>query len=193
MRNVGLVKSLIAAAAISAYRFVSFDGSDAYEVLQSSTVNSLPLGVSDLGATTAADPVDVILTGIASVTYGGTVTQGQKVTSDSTGRAIAAADTLVSVAVAGSTAGDITVTGILTTDTLVSVARLNRDATAATIELTTITSEFTISAANTINNAAGTNTTGDSLLVTYRRKDQVHGIAMISGVVGDVGSVLLRG
>lgn len=68
--------------------------------------------------------------------------------------------------VAGGAAGDITVTGIAVGDLLVLVARLNRDGTAATIDLSDITSEFTVAAAK-INNAAGTNTTGDALLVLW--------------------------
>lgn len=69
--------------------------------------------------------------------------------------------------VTGGAAGNFTVTGIATADELVSVVRLNRDGTAANIDIADITSEFTISAADTINNTGGTNTTGDSLLVTY--------------------------
>lgn len=63
--------------------------------------------------------------------------------------------------IAGGSAGNHTVTGIATTDTLVSVIHN----TAGT--LADLTSEFTISAADTINNSAGTDTTGDQLLVTY--------------------------
>src|SRR5690348_11113889 len=67
--------------------------------------------------------------------------------------------------VAGAAAGDVTVTGIATGDELVGVIRLDRDATAANINISSLLSEFTISAANTINNAAGTSTSGDALLV----------------------------
>lgn len=73
-----------------------------------------------------------------------------------------------SAVIAGSAAGNLTVTGIAVGDYLVGVIRLNRDATAANIDLSAITSEFTISAANTINNAGGTNTTGDALLVLWQ-------------------------
>lgn len=70
-------------------------------------------------------------------------------------------------AITGGAAGDHTVTGIASGDELVGVVRLNRDATASNIDLTTITSEFTITGSNTINNAGGTNTTGDALLVLW--------------------------
>lgn len=62
--------------------------------------------------------------------------------------------------VAGTTAGNVTVTGIKTTDTLVAV----QNVAAAGANLA---SEFTITAANTINNTGGTNTTGMTLLVIW--------------------------
>lgn len=64
--------------------------------------------------------------------------------------------------IAGGAAGNHTVTGIATADNLVMVLHN----TAGT--LANLTSEFTISAANTINNAAGTDTTSDQLLVIYQ-------------------------
>lgn len=73
-----------------------------------------------------------------------------------------------SAVIAGGAAGNHTVTGIAVGDTLVGVIRLDRDATAANINITAITSEFSVSATNTINNTGGTNTTGDSLLVLYQ-------------------------
>jgi hypothetical protein len=72
--------------------------------------------------------------------------------------------------IAGGSAGDLTVTGIATTDQLVAVIRLDRDATAANINLGNLTSEFSITAANTINNSGGTATTGDALMVVYCRR-----------------------
>jgi hypothetical protein len=86
----------------------------------------------------------------------------------------------------------LTLTGILTTDTLISVHRLDLDATAANIDLDDLTSEFSISAADTIDNTGGTATTSDKLLVTYQRKDSILGVAMISGVSGDHGAILLK-
>ncbi len=68
--------------------------------------------------------------------------------------------------VAGGAAGNITVTGIKTTDTLAAVLRLVGAATTMT-NITDLTSEFTITALNTINNTAGTATTADKLLVLW--------------------------
>jgi hypothetical protein len=71
--------------------------------------------------------------------------------------------------IAGGAAGNHTVTGIATGDEIVLVARFDLDATAGNIDVDDLTSEFSISAANTITNPAsgGTATTGDKLLVIY--------------------------
>ena len=71
------------------------------------------------------------------------------------------------VTIAGGAAGNLTVTGIATDDKLVAVIVLDRDGTAANITLATLTSEFTITATNTINNTAGTSTSGDAVIVVY--------------------------
>ena len=74
-------------------------------------------------------------------------------------------DAVTTTIVAGAAAGDITITGIKTRDTLSSVLFVDfQDATDAGSDLT---SEFSISAANTINNAGGTASTGGHLVVTY--------------------------
>lgn len=65
--------------------------------------------------------------------------------------------------VAGAAAGNITVTGIAVGDHLQSVINL----AAAGADLA---DEFTVTAANTINNAGGTNTTGMTLLVEWFKK-----------------------
>lgn len=70
--------------------------------------------------------------------------------------------------IAGGAAGNLTVTGIAVGDELKAVQRV--DAAAANI-----VSEFTISAANTINNTGGTNTTGHVLLVIWLAKSTVGG------------------
>lgn len=67
----------------------------------------------------------------------------------------------------GAAAGDVTVTGIATTDTLVSVLVFTTAASIATVA--DLTAEFTITAANTINNVGGTSTANNQLLVIYDR------------------------
>lgn len=65
----------------------------------------------------------------------------------------------------GGAAGDITVTGIAKGDRLIAVLEFATAAAIAT--LTDRTAEFDITAADTINNAGGTSTASDSLLVIY--------------------------
>ena len=67
--------------------------------------------------------------------------------------------------IAGGAAGDHTVSGIATGDNLVAV--LHVDFTDASETGTDITGEFTISAADTINNTGGTDSTGGFLVVVY--------------------------
>lgn len=73
--------------------------------------------------------------------------------------------TLVRAIVAGGSAGDFTVTGIQAEDELVSVLH---ETTAG--NFADLTSEFSVTADNTINNDGGTATTSDSLIVEYRKK-----------------------
>lgn len=94
MRNQGLVKTFNAGGSVNHARFVKFD-SDDRTVIQSAAAGDSTIGVSDFNATATAtasgERVDVQLTDVATVTYGGTVTRGQLLMSDSTGRAITAA------------------------------------------------------------------------------------------------------
>jgi len=62
----------------------------------------------------------------------------------------------------GGTAGDHTVTGIATDDHIKEVLHYTSGALTADL-----TSQFSISAADTINNDGGTDTSGDKLLVRY--------------------------
>lgn len=73
-----------------------------------------------------------------------------------------------SAVVAGTTAAtNIAVTGITLQDTLLCVMRLNRDATAANIDISSVQSEASITSAGNIQ-LSTTNTTGDSLLVLWQ-------------------------
>lgn len=73
-----------------------------------------------------------------------------------------------SAVVAGTTAAtNIAVTGITLQDRLVAVVRLNRDATAANIDISDVQSETSITSAGNIQ-LSTTNTTGDSLLVVWQ-------------------------
>lgn len=71
------------------------------------------------------------------------------------------------VATEGATAGNITIAGIATEDHLISVQHLVGDGTQLTGAAADLTSEFSISAANTINNTGGTSTANGVVIVTY--------------------------
>jgi len=74
--------------------------------------------------------------------------------------------------VAGAAAGNLTVTGITTDDRLVSVVGfILVEGAPNTLTILDLTSEFTITAANTINNTGGTASTAGMLFVTYLDKD----------------------
>lgn len=91
MRNEGLIKTYYADAAITKHRIVKY-GSDDNNCAQATAVTEKLLGVADsLGAVAAADPVDVIMDGIATVEYGGNVTRGDWLTTDAAGKAVTAA------------------------------------------------------------------------------------------------------
>ena len=92
LRNIGLVKPFFAGAAIQPARLVKFDADDR-TVIQGAAAADAVFGVSDANPISAAatgERVDVVMSGIAPVVYGGNVTRGQLLMSDSTGRAIAA-------------------------------------------------------------------------------------------------------
>ena len=82
------------------------------------------------------------------------------------------------VRIAGGGAGNHTVTGISFSplDTLVSVLHHTPD----TDSMADLTSEFTVTATNTINNTAGTATTSDQLIVTYWDEPAMQEIASFS-------------
>lgn len=88
IRNEGLTKAFTAGAAISARRLVKFGSGDDLVIMSAAAGDSI-IGVSSLSSA-SGERVDVILTDIPLVEYGGTITRGQLVISDSTGRAIAA-------------------------------------------------------------------------------------------------------
>lgn len=88
--NQLIVKSFVAQGPIADKRYVMPGDKDG-TVLQATGSTSALLGVADVpnGAKTG-DKVDVVLLGWTAVEYGGTLTRGSLLTSDSVGRAIAA-------------------------------------------------------------------------------------------------------
>jgi hypothetical protein len=89
-RTDGLIKTFKAAAAIAAHRFVKF-GADDNSVVQAAGANDAIIGVSGELPVVPGEPVDVHLSDLADVTYGGNVGRGDLLTSDADGKAVAAA------------------------------------------------------------------------------------------------------
>lgn len=75
------------------------------------------------------------------------------------------------VATGAAAVANITVTGISFEDTLLAVLRLNKDASAANIDLTDLTAEAQINVLPNIIRCLSTDTTGDKLLVIYYDKN----------------------
>lgn len=89
--ELGLVKNFTAAAAVAPRRIVKFAVA-AGQVEQAAATTDPILGVTGpRGASAAGDRLDVYLNDIRYVEYGGAVTQGDPLTSDAAGKAIAAA------------------------------------------------------------------------------------------------------
>lgn len=87
-RNPELFLNYTAGGAITEKRLVKFGAGDRL-VVQASAATDAIIGVNDLTAATD-ERSDICLSGIFPVTYGGTVTRGDALTSDSSGRAITA-------------------------------------------------------------------------------------------------------
>jgi hypothetical protein len=71
-------------------------------------------------------------------------------------------------AVKGSTAGNFTITGITTSDAIMSVIKVRYSTGGIVVNsVADLSSEFSVTAANTINNTSGTNSTNAVLLVMW--------------------------
>lgn len=83
---------------------------------------------------------------------------------------------VVTKVVAGAAAGDVTVTGITIRDKLKAVVGFTLSEGAPnTINVLDLTDEFSISAADTINNDGGTSSANGILFVTYIAADPLGG------------------
>lgn len=189
MSNKRFIQGYEADGAITKNHFVKpADADDEVSVVAASTDNVL--GVSDVLTVADGEPVDVILTGAPDVKFGGTVARGGLVMANSSGQAVAYTQTQpVQKIIAGGAAGAHTVTGIKAADTLISV--FEQDGTSGL--LTDLTSEFSVTADDTIDNTGGTATTSDFLVVTYMPALQnvPVGRAKHSAVSGDIAPVIL--
>ncbi len=91
MNEFGLIRNHTSAAAILPRRIIAFGATDG--AVQQGGASSDPLiGISGpRGAAAAGERIDVYRDGIRDVEYGGGITQGDPITSDADGKAVAAA------------------------------------------------------------------------------------------------------
>lgn len=88
--NPLLTKNFKAEAAIAAYRIVKPGAAD-NQVVQAAAATDFLMGVSTAVAPAINERCDVVMSGLAEVEFGGTVTRGGPVTADASGKAVAAA------------------------------------------------------------------------------------------------------
>lgn len=89
MSNPGLIKNFTAGAAIAAYRIVRLSAADT--VVQAAAVSEAMMGVCMDVAPASGERVDIVMDGIALVEAGAAIALTALVTSDATGRGVAAA------------------------------------------------------------------------------------------------------
>ena len=90
MSNLLLVRNFKAQAAIPAFTIAVLGSADG-QVLASTAATDKLFGITTDIAAAINERCDVMVQGIADVLYGGTVTRGDPLTSDASGRAVSAA------------------------------------------------------------------------------------------------------
>lgn len=108
------IKNYVAGGTINRYRIVKFGSSDGVVVQGAAATNAL-IGVVDIPVDSVASGsrVDVVHDDVALVEYGGTITRGDLLTSDSVGRAVTASpatgvsNRIIGVALTSGVASDI--------------------------------------------------------------------------------------
>lgn len=90
MANTLLNKNYLAEAAIAPFRIVRMGAADG-GVLQAAAATDALIGVSEAVGPASGERCDVVKVGLADVELGGAVVRGGPVTSDATGRGVAAA------------------------------------------------------------------------------------------------------
>jgi hypothetical protein len=109
MRSDTLIKTFNAPVAVTPYTLVTFAaGSNNVEI--ANAVADPIIGLSDSVGSQDNGRCDVIMAGVSEARVGGTVTKGDVLTTDSTGRAILASagtDRVLGIAMADAVIGDI--------------------------------------------------------------------------------------
>lgn len=112
MNSPTLTKSFLAGAAITKYRIVKPHSAD-YAAVQAAAVTDLSFGICAELDIASGERGDIHLSGVAPVEYGGTVTRGDKLTSDANGKAVTAApaagvnNQIIGIAMVSGSSGDI--------------------------------------------------------------------------------------
>jgi hypothetical protein len=110
MRNEGLQKTFLSAAATAANRILKIGADNNHMIVATAATDKLMAVSDNLGADAAEEPFDVILDGVALVKAGGAIAAGDMITSDATGQGIAtttAANRYIGVAMESAAAGDL--------------------------------------------------------------------------------------
>lgn len=174
-----------AGAAIAAHRIVTA-GAAGHAVIQAAASSAPLLGIAGRAGGAAGGRVEIARQGIAPVEYGAAVAAGDFLTADADGKAIplTGAGIFHHWADGVGANANMAVTGILLTDELIGAWELASGTT------------------NTVGNLSASihadgqirvtvSTSGDRVLVTWRRVLNFVGIAEIAGVAGDIGEVFL--
>ena len=108
MRTDGLIKSFEANGAVAANRLCALNANDG-EIVQASAASEMLVGASGIVAAEDGQRVDVHLSDIADVQFGGAVSRGDLLTSDANGKAVTATagDRAVGIALVDGVADDI--------------------------------------------------------------------------------------
>lgn len=108
-KTTGIEKTILCTAAIlTAYTIAKFGADDNHASLATGATDGL-LGIFQHTTSGANEDVRIMLDGVSPVVYGGTVTRGQDLTTDGSGRAVAASkgDSIVGQAMVSGVVGDI--------------------------------------------------------------------------------------
>jgi hypothetical protein len=87
--HAGITRTFVAGGDISGRTFVKFSADDT--VVKATAATDAIIGVTERLDVASGERVDVVLSGIAEVVAGGSITRGTDVTADANGKAVACA------------------------------------------------------------------------------------------------------
>ena len=184
MSRVLLWQPFSAGEDIAPYRIAKMGDADG-ETLQAAGVDDPLIGTVGRAGGKQGQCVDVARYGIADVEYGAFIRRGDPLTADRAGKATPLSGAGIhQFLVDGAAAdADIAVAGIKLTDQLVGAWALTPNTAGAANLNASIHADGLI--------RIRTTTTGDRVIVTWRRPEHVVGTAEVQGNAGDIGKVHL--